>query len=352
MIGEATEIRAEGKNHRLHQLRHGADAARYRSEEARGARAKARHWRGRNSAKRVHRSLRESTSINSPTLRRCSPLLPDAIACSTQCATWSAGFPPRRGASAARTADELGHDVDAIAVVLDHAREAAHLAFDAFQALEHRGLGIALCMPSIYPYGVSVSRHDLIVDAFSAAFARTTESTGDRSGLRDDGRSGNDAAPRTSTTATPTLSAAPAAAPSSSPTRRNICKRGRASPTPTRRKARSTPARCIRRSGRSVPALARSAAWRWSPKPAAPTMAQPELADMTRRFWIAWRWRCRSSCSTWAGISVRLAPTVAHSVELDPVRARRRRWCCGRGWPFFVRGWAIAASRAISTCSR
>ena len=30
-------------------------------------------------------------------------------------------------------------------------------------------------------------------------------------------------------------------------------------------KARSTPARCIRRSGRSVPALVRSAAWRWSP---------------------------------------------------------------------------------------
>ena len=39
---------------------------------------------------------------------------------------------------------ELGDDVDAIAVVLDHAREAAHLALDPVQALEHRRLGIRL----------------------------------------------------------------------------------------------------------------------------------------------------------------------------------------------------------------
>ncbi len=38
-------------------------------------------------ARSPHRSLRERTSINSPTLRRCSPLLPDAIARSTQWAT-------------------------------------------------------------------------------------------------------------------------------------------------------------------------------------------------------------------------------------------------------------------------
>jgi hypothetical protein len=30
---------------------------------------------------------------------------------------------------------QLGDDVDTIAVVLDHAREPAHLAFDSFQAL-------------------------------------------------------------------------------------------------------------------------------------------------------------------------------------------------------------------------
>ena len=37
---------------------------------------------------------------------------------------------------------QLSDDVDAIAIVLDHAREPAYLAFDPFQALEHRSLGI------------------------------------------------------------------------------------------------------------------------------------------------------------------------------------------------------------------
>src|SRR6202050_692465 len=37
---------------------------------------------------------------------------------------------------------ELRDDIDAITVVLDHARQPAHLAFDAFEALEHRRLGI------------------------------------------------------------------------------------------------------------------------------------------------------------------------------------------------------------------
>ena len=52
-----------------------------------------------------HRSLRERTSINSPTLRRCSPLLPEAIACSTQCATWSARISSSARRNAARAAD-------------------------------------------------------------------------------------------------------------------------------------------------------------------------------------------------------------------------------------------------------
>src|SRR5208282_4973823 len=37
---------------------------------------------------------------------------------------------------------ELGHDVDAIAVVLHHAREPAHLALDPLQPLHHRCLGV------------------------------------------------------------------------------------------------------------------------------------------------------------------------------------------------------------------
>jgi len=39
---------------------------------------------------------------------------------------------------------KLGHDVDAIAVVLDHASKAAYLAFDPLEALEHRCLGKGL----------------------------------------------------------------------------------------------------------------------------------------------------------------------------------------------------------------
>ena len=39
---------------------------------------------------------------------------------------------------------ELGDDVDAIAVVLDHAREPAHLALDPLEPFEYRRLGIGL----------------------------------------------------------------------------------------------------------------------------------------------------------------------------------------------------------------
>ena len=83
------ELRAEGEDHRLHQLRHGADAPRCRGEKARSARARrgAGARKASLNARYPQRSLRESTSISSPTLRRCSPLLPDAMACSTQWAT-------------------------------------------------------------------------------------------------------------------------------------------------------------------------------------------------------------------------------------------------------------------------
>ncbi len=47
---------------------------------------------------------------------------------------------PQRGAHRG----ELGDDVDAIAIVLDHAREPAHLALDPLEPLEHRRLGIRL----------------------------------------------------------------------------------------------------------------------------------------------------------------------------------------------------------------
>ena len=57
---------------------------------------------------------------------------------------------------------------------------------------------------------------------------------------------------------------------------------------PRRRPAPSTPVRCIRRCGRSALVPVRSAAWRWSPSRSRSTQApDPELIDMTRRFWIA-----------------------------------------------------------------
>ena len=37
---------------------------------------------------------------------------------------------------------KLRDDIDALALPLDHAREPAHLAFNAFEALQHRRLGI------------------------------------------------------------------------------------------------------------------------------------------------------------------------------------------------------------------
>ena len=125
-----------------------------------------------------------------------------------------------------------------------------------------------------------------------------------------------------------------------------------ARPSPCR-KARSTPARCIRRSGRSDPAPARSAAWRSNPElVTADTGPNPELADMTRRFWI--------------GLVLTL-PVFALEMGSAPRRAARlhrpaacrtgsssrspRPSCCGpAGRSSCAAG--NRSSRAISTCSR
>src|SRR5262245_11716775 len=55
--------------------------------------------------RRAHRLLRARTSISSATLRRCSALLPEAIACSTQVAAWSRNISSSTARSAARTAE-------------------------------------------------------------------------------------------------------------------------------------------------------------------------------------------------------------------------------------------------------
>src|SRR5215831_4609629 len=44
---------------------------------------------------------------------------------------------------------ELGNDVDAIAIVPDHARQPAHLALDPPQPFEHRSLGVCPHAPYI-----------------------------------------------------------------------------------------------------------------------------------------------------------------------------------------------------------
>ena len=80
VIGEAMKYVAQGKDHRLHQLRHGADAP---------------------------------------------------MACSTQCADVVLEDLLLGAAQSRPHRRDLGDDVDAVAVVLDHAGEPAHLALDA-----------------------------------------------------------------------------------------------------------------------------------------------------------------------------------------------------------------------------
>ena len=115
-------------------------------------------------------------------------------------------------------------------------------------------------------------------------------------------------------------------------------------------KARSTPARCIRRSARSARAAARSAAWRWSRRLRPPTAApNPELADMTRRFWIGARARAagvragdgRHISSAGMAGSIARCRTGSSSCFATPVVL----WA---GWPFFVRGWQSLSTRNLN----
>ena len=94
----------------------------------------------------------------------------------------------------------------------------------------------------------------------------------------------------------PTIFARPIAVRNSSPTRSVISAREQKRPRRCRRsrcpKARSTPARCIRKSGRSDRAPARICGMALEPDSAGEeTGPSGELADMTRRFWVsAPRW--------------------------------------------------------------
>ena len=85
-------------------------------------------------------------------------------------------------------------------------------------------------------------------------------------------------------TGPPIISAAMGAKPNSSQTPHPTLP-GR--PSCRRRRARSTPARCIRRSARTVPATCPICGMALEPEAASEDSGpNPELADMTRRFWI------------------------------------------------------------------
>ena len=117
-----------------------------------------------------------------------------------------------------------------------------------------------------------------------------------------------------------------------------------------RARARSTPARCIRRSARSARAHARSAAWRWSRVDvSADSGPNPELVDMTRRFWIALALTLPVVRARDGQPSARLGPrdragasrTGCSSLLATPVVL----WA---GWPFFERGWRSLLTRNLN----
>ena len=175
VIGEVMKFVPKEKHRRLHQLRHGADAARHRRGEADGARsgcgAGAEEVRitfgscprkrtqcyckfliplsrgagalPRRPAHHVHQfgDLAPLVGLVAA-LDRVLDAMRDVIA---------QDFlldPAQRSAHGA----DLRHDVDAIAVVLDHAGEAPHLAFDAVEPLERRRLAV-LCHDVYIPPG-------------------------------------------------------------------------------------------------------------------------------------------------------------------------------------------------------
>ena len=72
-------------------------------------------------------------------------------------------------------------------------------------------------------------------------------------------------------------------------------------------------ARCTRRSSKQSPGAARCAAWRSSPRTATAEQDNPELRDMSRRFWIA------------LALS---APLLCWSHGRHAARSRRCSQCC------------------------
>ena len=101
-------------------------------------------------------------------------------------------------------------------------------------------------------------------------------------------------------------------------------------PAASRRRARSGPARCIPRSGATVRAAARSAEWRWSRSSRSLDEGpNPELIDMTRRFWLSAAFTLPLVLLVDGSGAARLGAAADARLHLGRSSRWRRRWCCG-----------------------
>ena len=149
-----------------------------------------------------------------------------------------------------------------------------------------------------------------------------------------------------STTAGPTISAPPAAAPSSPPTPQYTSP---ATPLPPNPPPIYT---CpmhpeIRQVGPGLlPDLRHGARAGVATADAGPN---PELVDMTRRFWIGPRARpAGASCWKWAGISPAHRWVVGRSCRTGCSSCSPTPVVLWAGWPFFVRGWHSLVTRNLN----
>ena len=97
------------------------------------------------------------------------------------------------------------------------------------------------------------------------------------------------------------------------------------------------------------PATARSAAWRWSREVAAGEDGpNPELADMSRRFWVGLALTLPVLVLAMGG-HCRPASTrrLSTHLQLGPARSATPvvLWA---GWPFFLRGWQSVVNRSLN----
>ena len=83
----------------------------------------------------------------------------------------------------------------------------------------------------------------------------------------------------------------------------------------------------------------------------ADTAPNPELADMSRRFWIGLALSIPVMAIEWSGMLLGRALADAGASELHPVRLRHAGGAVG-GLAVLRARLAVAASRATSTCSR